>query len=115
MSTSRPSFRSPLRAIKLKIVMSSILTYTLVNVLIYAANIHAGGWTIMLLTLIQYIPAFTLVPRFILSLRELYARDLQGRQGGDIDSAFGLTLAPGHDAAGTIMFADGGQNEGEEI
>ena len=65
--------------------------------------------------LAQAIPIFTLVPRFILNLRELHARDLQGRRGSDIDTAFGLSSTPDHGpVASAIMFAEGGQNEGEE-
>lgn len=64
----------------------------------------------------QFIPTFIIVPRFILSLRKLYARDLQGRRGSDIDTAFGLTSASSHGAAAsTIMFADGVQNAGLEL
>ena len=64
---------------------------------------------------VTYIPQFTLVPRFVLSLRALYAQDVQGRRGSDIDTAFGLGLSSDHGAAGSaIVFAAGGQNEEEE-
>lgn len=63
----------------------------------------------------QSIPILTLVPRFMLNLRELCARDLPGRRGGDIDTAFGLSTASGHRAAASaIVFAEGVQNESEE-
>ena len=63
----------------------------------------------------EYIPPYTLVPRFILSLRKLYARDLRGRPGSEIDTAFGFTSVSGHGAgASAIMFAEGGQNVGSE-
>lgn len=62
-----------------------------------------------------YEPPYSLVPRFILSLRALYARDLQGRCGSDIDTAFGMSLGSVHGAAtSAIVFADDGQNEGSE-
>ena len=61
-----------------------------------------------------FVPAFTLTPQLILSLRKLYARDLQGRCGSDIDMAFGFTCTSGYDTTKSgIVFADGGQNEGE--
>ena len=61
----------------------------------------------------EMIPPYTLVPRFTLSLRKLYARDLRGRRGSNIDTAFGLTSASDHGAAvSPIMFVDDGQNEG---
>ena len=63
----------------------------------------------------ESIPPYTLVPRFILSLRRLYARDLGGGHGSDIDTAFGVTSTSGLDAAASaIMFADSEQNEGLE-
>ena len=94
-----------------------MLTYAVINVLYYAANVPLNGWPITLLATMEYIPAFTLVPRFILSLRELYACDLQGKRGNDIDTAFGFTSAFGHGtstATTTIVFADTGRNEGSE-
>lgn len=78
----------------------------------YVENVPTHGWWVLLTVLPQSIPAVTLVPRFIFSLRRLYARDLQGGNGGDIDTAFGLTSS--HGTASTIMFADGGLNEVSE-
>lgn len=73
------------------------------------------GWRIILAGTMGYMPAFTLVPRFILNLRELYARDLRGRRGSDIDTAFGLTSGSADDAAvSTVVFVDAGENEDEE-
>lgn len=101
--------------------MNSILIYALLNVLISEGIISINGWQVVLLGTMQIIPPCTLVPRFILSLRKLYARDLRGRfSGSNIDTAFGLTTASGNGtAASTIVFADGLQNEelelGEEI
>ena len=95
--------------------MNSILLYATVIVMFDAANIPNDGWWI-LWPLAQSIPIITLVPRFILNLRELYARDLQGRRGSNIDTAFGLTSASSHGpVASVIVFAEDGQNEGEEI
>ncbi|KAF8553916.1 hypothetical protein OG21DRAFT_1509561 [Imleria badia] len=49
-----------------------------------------------------------------MSIRELYARDVQCRRGGGIDTGFGLSLS-GRGAGGTgIVFADVEQNEGSE-
>ena len=86
--------------------MNSILTFALINVLIFTGNVSMDGWRVIPLATIQYVPAFTLVPRFILSLRKLYARDLRGRRGNEIDTAFSLTSASNHGAAAAsaIMF-----------
>ena len=77
-------------------------------------NPPTNGW-LVLFWVMSSIPVVTLVPRFILSLRKLYARDLGGRHGSEIDVAFGFTSTFGHGAdASVIMFADGGQNDGLE-
>ena len=95
-------------------IMNSMLMYSIINLTFYIAYLSLDGWWILLM-LAEWIPIFTLVPRFILNLRELYARDLQGRRGSDIDTAFGLTSASSHGpVASAIMFAEGAQNEGEE-
>lgn len=100
--------------------MNSVLTYALIDVLASTGNIPTYGWRIILIGTMESVPAITLVPRFILSLRKLYARDLRGRRGSDIDIAFGLTSGCSHGAVvSVIMFADARQNErveqGEEI
>ena len=65
--------------------------------------------------MVEYVPGVILVPRLILSLGKLYARDLRSRGGSDIDTAFGFISASSHGAAASaIMFADGGQDEGVE-
>ena len=56
---------------------------------------------------------FTLSPRFILSIRELYARDVQGRRGEGIDTGFGLSSGRGAGRS-AFAFADVEQNEGSE-
>ena len=67
-------------------------------------------WQVVLIGIGEYVPAFVLAPRLVLSLRKLYAQDLRGRCGSDIDTAFGLTSS-GHGAVGSqIVFAEGGQN-----
>lgn len=73
------------------------------------------GW-IILIGLLQVIPVFTLVPRFVLSLRELYALDLRGRCGSEIDTDLGLTSQLGHGAvASMVVFSKGGESEGFEL
>ena len=91
-------------------ILNRVLMYVIVNVMLY---IPGDGWELVLMVA-QTIPIFTLVPRFILNLRELYARDLKGRRGCDIDSAFGLMSASSNGTvASAIVFADAGQNERE--
>lgn len=67
-----------------------------------------------LLLILEYVPMFTLTPRFIVSIRELYARDVQDRRGGGIDTGFGLSFS-GRGAVGTgNAITDVEQNEGSE-
>ena len=95
--------------------MNSTLMYSIIDLTFYADSLSVDEWWMVLLVA-QVAPMFTLVPRFILNLRELYAHDLQGRRGSNIDTAFGLTSASSHGpVASVIMFAEDGQNEGEEI
>ena len=94
---------------------NSILIYALINMLSVTANLPPDGWSIFLLGTMESVPPYTLVPRFILSLRKLYVRDLPGRRGNEIDTAFGSTPAFGRGAvASTMVFADAEQNEGLE-
>lgn len=69
----------------------------------------------MLLSISQVVPLITLVPRFVLSLRALYARDLRGIRTTEIDSAFGFSSGSTYStAASTLVFSDGGENGGIE-
>ena len=75
----------------------------------------SSEWWAVVAGLIQFVPAFTLTPRLVLSLREVYARDLRGRMGSDMDTAFGLISTSSYGtAASTIIFAEGGRNAGGE-
>ena len=94
--------------------MDSILLFSLERIL---GDINLSwnyGWEVVLGTIVGYVPPFVLTPRLVLSLREVYARDLQGRCGSDIDTAFGLTSSGSAAVTSQIVFADGGQNVVEE-
>ena len=94
-------------------MLHSIYLYNIVNVLAAAGGSPTGGWQLVL-NVLETVPLYTLTPRFILSIREMYARDVQGRRGSGIDTGFGLS-SPGCDAGGTaIVFADVEQNERSE-
>ena len=70
-------------------------------------------WQTALFNILSVVPLFTLTPRFIVSIRELYARDVHCGRGEGIDTGFGLTS--GRSAVETaIVFADAVQNEGPE-
>ena len=61
---------------------------------------------------LEYVPMFTLSSRFILSIREMHAHDVQGRRGSGIDTGFGLSVS-GRGAVETVLvFADVAQDEG---
>ena len=65
-------------------------------------DLPSGGWGFIVLTLLANVPMYTLTPRFILSMRELYACDVQNGLVGGIDSKFGLSTMS---AGGTMVFA----------
>ena len=62
-----------------------------------------------------YLTFATIVPRFIISVRELYSRDVQGRWQG-IDTGFGLsshTVSSQYEMS-AIAFADVAERQAEE-
>ena len=92
--------------------MISTLCYQIVNALTALGNIPQG-WAIDVLPACTGIALYTLTPRFVMNIRELYAVDIQGRCGGDIDTGFGLSSRAGRSVGGmttigTIAFAGGG-------
>ncbi|KAF8548549.1 hypothetical protein OG21DRAFT_749256 [Imleria badia] len=88
----------------------SVFLNALINLLRGSGELPMGGWQAVVFFILEYVPMYTLTPRFILSIRELYARDVAGRRGEGIDTGFGLSLS-GRDAVGTAMvFADVQQN-----
>lgn len=68
-----------------------------------------------LLYVLEYVPVYVLAPRFVISMRELYACDGQGLRVGGPDTGFGLSLSSLGNVGTAMVFADVGQNEVEEI
>ena len=61
---------------------------------------------------LEFVPMFTLSSRYILSIREMHAGDMQGRRGSGIDTGLGLSIS-GRSAVETVLvFADVEQGEG---
>ncbi|KAF8552055.1 hypothetical protein OG21DRAFT_1511989 [Imleria badia] len=91
---------------------SEIFLSALLDIMTFSGNLTIGGWSLTLMFVLQYVPIFTLAHRFIMSIRELYAYDVQGRRGGRIDTGFGLSFSD-RGAVGTVLvFADVEPNEG---
>jgi len=63
----------------------------LINLLFALNMLPAKLWVIILLIPAELVPAYTLTPRFILSIRELYAHSIQSghSHGSKMDSGFG--------------------------
>ncbi|KAF8135160.1 hypothetical protein EV363DRAFT_1159953, partial [Boletus edulis] len=70
----------------------AVFMFNIVSELAGAGMLQNSGWQLIVTVIIQYVPVFTLTPRFIMSLRELHVRDVEGRRGSGIDSRFGLSL-----------------------
>jgi len=100
------------------IIRYSVFLYSLINLLAALRVLSSTEvWQAVLTFILQYVPMFTLTPRFVLSIRELHARDIQARCGGEIDTGFGLS-SHGRNTGGTVvMFAslNGGLEDVEEI
>ena len=84
----------------------------MVNILDNSVRI-SQGWVIVMLPVSTNILLYTLTPRFLMNIRELYALDVQARC--DIDTGFGLLSRLGAGCGvggtvtiGTIVFAEGG-------
>ncbi|KAF8558538.1 hypothetical protein OG21DRAFT_1481244 [Imleria badia] len=82
------------------------------------------GWVTLVLAVVANVPVYTLTPRFVMNMRELYVLDMQGHCDRDIDTGFGLSSGVGRGVGGTatigsIAFAEGGGigglDDGEEI
>ena len=69
-----------------------------------------GGWQLISLLLLEYVPVFTLTPRFILSIREAFARDIEGGCGGEIDSGFSFLSSDCNTSELPMVFMVGQQN-----
>ena len=70
--------------------------------------------TVLFLSVLSYITIASMSPRFIISIRELYDRDLRGRWNG-VDSGFGVlsqAIASEDAVVSAIAFAD--VNPGQE-
>ncbi|KAF8452775.1 hypothetical protein L210DRAFT_3755764 [Boletus edulis BED1] len=96
------------------------LFYSLVNMLGLLGVIPFGLVTPFFVAI--NIPLYTLTPRFVVNVRELYALETEGRQDRDIDTGFGLSsgVARGvgrSTTVGTMAFAQGpgGLEDVEEI
>jgi len=92
----------------------AILMWSIVNVL-YDFQSQVTSQQGVALYFLGYAPVCTLTPRFILSMRELYARSVSGGRGHGIDSGFGMAPLSNHRvslANSSIIFPGGGELEG---
>lgn len=92
---------------------TSVLMYSIISMLRNTDILYRNGWVAgWIVAGLQTIPPFILVPRLVLSLRELCAHNLQGGRGSHIDTAFGFGSRLEHDTVwSAIAFADPTENE----
>lgn len=91
--------------------MISALLNSLINMLGILGTIPEG-WISQVLLVAADVPLYTLTPKFVMNIRELYVLDTQGRCDHDIDTGFGLSSSAargvgGTATVGTIAFAEG--------
>ena len=87
--------------------------FGLIFVLSASGKFPTGGWQLDLLAILGYVPMYTLTPRFILSIRELYKHDVQGGPRDGIDTGFGLSSAGYGAGDGTAIVFAGAAQSGE--
>lgn len=101
--------------------MFSVLLNSLNNLLALLGVLGTPlGRAGLVLMVAANVPLYTLTPRFVINVRELYASETQACWDRDIDTGFGFTSrAAGSTTIGTIEFAEdgetGGMDGGEEI
>ena len=110
-SSPLPSKRAVLPTELTAAFCHSVFLFSLINALTTSEKLPTEGWQVLFI--LEYVPVFTLSPRFIMSIRELYTHDVQGRRGEGIDTGFGLSSDCGAGRS-TIVFVDVEQNEGSE-
>ena len=92
--------------------MNRVLLFGLFSLLVCTGIQTADGWLTLVAAGLIQIPPVTLIPRFILSLRELYAHEIRV---GNTDTAFGFGSGFGHGTVrSAIRFADVGEDENED-
>ena len=85
-------------------VCDSFLLRGMINILFATGKIPTQYWQTSLLYIIEYVPMWTLTPRFIMNIRELYA---QGEHVNGIDTGFGLVSVSDYVRSRTeIIFAE---------
>ena len=104
--------------------MISTFFYSIVNVLEILWLGNTPGQVALMFMIGTEILLYTLTPRFVMNVRELYMLDIHGRCGNDIDTGFGLSRGAGRSMGGTttigtIAFVEergiGGLDDEEEI
>ncbi|KAF8548551.1 hypothetical protein OG21DRAFT_748684 [Imleria badia] len=89
----------------------AMFLFSLLDGLGISGDLPTVAWQAGLLFLLGYLPMYTLIPRFIISIRKLYARDVQGSPVGGIDTGFGLSSS-GRDTVGTAMVFEDVEQQG---
>jgi len=77
----------------------------LLNLLYGFHMLPKEGWFTILYLPAELVPAYTLTPRFVLSIRELYVRSIENGHSSKIDAGFGLSGRFGTTTTGTTTMA----------
>ena len=119
MFSSRPSWLHLQLDRLTTILHGSILLFNIVAILPASETISTQGWGTLVLAVLEYVPVFILTPRFIISIRHLYASGATEDGLRDIDTGFGLSTLAARRGAGrsAIVFAEDGEEleRGDEI
>ncbi|KAI9457517.1 hypothetical protein HD554DRAFT_2142642 [Boletus coccyginus] len=86
--------------------------FSLINGLNTSGKLPTGGWQKISLYILEVVPIYTLTPRFIMGLKEAYARDVQGRHWSRINTVFGLWLSDHGVDGAAVELTDIERNDG---
>lgn len=96
-------------------MMNSMLSCALLCILYFEGRISPLNWKAMLFTRLITTMMFTILPRFVLRMREIYARDVQSRRGSHMYPTLGSMSIPGLFTYPTVaVFMDAEQDGGSE-
>lgn len=88
------TLRCPLIPAKLMMTLPrSVVFFNRTAILVALGQFQTEGWGSLILLPLEYLPAFALTPRFIMSVRALHpldSQESQSRQSRETDSGFGL-------------------------
>ena len=93
-------------------LLSSIVFFNRTAILVASGEFETEGWGALIFLPLEYVPAFALTPRFIMSVRALRPQNQQDGQEHETDVEFG-SIGSQHGDHATEIVLDIGQPASE--